>query len=377
MPRRGPDWVPALTHLKRQQRGRVRLPGRPDVYLGPVGCWPARTKSPPVIVRQEYDRAVADWLKGRGHVARNRGHATVVVLLAEYHQHAERYYTKRGRPTSEVGLIVQAMREVRTYLGDTAAPDELTPARLRELQEHLAARDLVRGTVNALVARVKRIWQWGVEHGYVRAETWYGLLAVRGIPKGRGSRDNPAVEPIPEDWLDRTIAALPPAQQLVGVALRVQRLAGMRPCEVVALTRSALDRSGDVWVYRVPADADKLAHKGGRPPVCLGPRAQAILRPVVAAAEAAERDHLFVVASGRPMTPHHYARETRRAAVAAGLPGWGVGRLRHNAATALEQDERYGIEAASTALGHASVSMTERYVAKSLAEAKRIAREVG
>lgn len=376
MPRRGPDWVPALTHLKRAGRGRVRIPGRPDIYLGPPGCWPARTKTPPVIVRQEYDRAVADWLKGRGATPRRRGYATVAILLAEYLKHAVRYYVKRDRPTTEVGLLRQAAREILDFCGPHASPDELSPAKLRELQDAIAARSLVRRTVNALIARVKRIWQWGVEHDLVRSETWYGLLAVRGLTKGRGARDNPDVEPVSDESLERTIAALPSRHQAIGIALQVQRLAGMRPCEVVALCVSALDCSGDVWVYRVPETADKLAHKGGRPPVCLGPKAQALLTPLFVQARTADRDHLFVT-SRRPMTPHHYARETRKAARAAGVPPFGVNRLRHSAATALEQDERFGLEGAQKLLGHASASMTERYIAKNLAEAKRIAREVG
>ena len=57
------------------------------------------------------------------------------------------------------------------------------------------------------------------------------------------------------------------------------------------------------------------------------------------------------------------------------VPHWHPHQLRHNRGTEVRQ--RYGIEAAQVALGHARADVTQVYAEKNLEHAKRIAREMG
>ena len=58
--------------------------------------------------------------------------------------------------------------------------------------------------------------------------------------------------------------------------VQLQRLTGMRSTELCELRGIDLDTAGDVWVYR-PAH-HKNAHRGKEYCVCIGPKAQTILK---------------------------------------------------------------------------------------------------
>src|SRR5688572_20081640 len=75
--------------------------------------------------RDEYDRLVGEWIAaGRVGVASN-GDAgadgiTVTILVAEFWEHAQRYYRKPdGSPTSEVDNMRQALRPLRKLYGES------------------------------------------------------------------------------------------------------------------------------------------------------------------------------------------------------------------------------------------------------------------
>jgi integrase len=199
-------------------------------------------------------------------------------------------------------------------------------------------------------------------------------------------RDNPPVEAVPWPLVE---AVLPHLVPTIRDAVLVQWWSGMRPAEVLALTRRQLDTTGTTWLYRL--SRHKGSWRGKDRVVALGPKAQAILRPRLrleqdaplfsgrdawnehrAALRAArttpetqqtrERDkraekHAAGVAE--TLTVAEYRRAIHRACDAAELPRWSPHRLRHAAGTRIAKE--IGIEAARAALGHSDVSTTRRY----------------
>ena len=61
--------------------------------------------------------------------------------------------------------------------------------------------------------------------------------------------------------------------------IQIQRLTGMRPCEVVVIRPCDIDQTKDVWIYE-PYD-HKNRWRGHDRKIPLGPKAQEILRPFV------------------------------------------------------------------------------------------------
>lgn len=371
MPRRGPGWIPKLTHRWREGRGRVRLPDRGDVYLGQPGCWPRGQPCPPEV-RTAYEAEIAAWLARKAAGVLPTGRITVAELLDAFRPYCENYYQKNGKPTREVSTLRNIARRLRLVHGYELA-DEMTPAKLHKLQASWAADGLCRRTVNAYCEKARRIFRWGVDQGLVQAETWHALQAVRGLPAGRGlAFDHPPVRPVADEQYQLTLAKLNDQMQTIA---SVQRLAGCRPCEAVGLRLSCLDRLGPVWIYHVPPDSNKVSHKLIDRIVYLGPRAQAMLLPWIAAAEKAGRDRLFVTQKGDPVNTHLYATLLRDAAKRAGVREWGPNRLRHNAGTAIRAS--YGLEAAQAVLGHQELRTTQVYAERQSELAKRVAMEQG
>ena len=202
--------------------------------------------------------------------------------------------------------------------------------------------------------------------------------------------------------------------------MKLQRLTGMRPGELVLMRPADIDQTSDIWIYE-PFD-HKNRWRGHRKQIPLGPEAQRILTPFL------DRDSQAFLFSPRESEqwrlenrpPYHgrerktplYPSELRRRqqikntrrhrrskqrkgerydtnsyrrAIDYGLrkarkygfpiPHWHPHQLRHNRGT--EVRRKYGIEAAQVALGHARADVTEVYAEKDLERANQIAREMG
>jgi integrase len=190
--------------------------------------------------------------------------------------------------------------------------------------------------------------------------------------------------------------------QVAGM-IRLQRLTGMRPGEVVLMRPIDLNTSESVWTYTPPSH--KTAHLGRSRVILLGPKAQEILRPLLGAnlsayvfsQRAAERARSAERRRRRrsPMTPSQRARQPKatpkraprdrydvayrraitRASEIAGVASWHPNQLRHTAATEIRK--RFGLEAARATLGHAAVSTTEIYAEIDVDAARNVMRQVG
>jgi integrase len=395
---------PAYRHYKPKDLAVVRIGGK-DFYLG-------KYDSPESW--QEYHRRVAEWhgaksSNGSPPQPRN-GFFGVSCLIEAYLKFAETYYRHEGNLTREYGCLEYALDPLADLFG-LANANEFGPKSLKLYRQHLVSLDLSRQVVNACVSRVKRMFKWGVAEELVNPAVYHGLFAVAGLAYGRSdARETEPIKPVADEHVDAT---LPYLTSVLQAMVRLQRLAGMRPCEVVLMRPADIERSGEVWLY------EPLTHKnrwrGHRRLIPLGPKAQAILtpflnRPVEAfifspAESEAQRNAERRKNRKTPMTPSQAKRKRKakpkktacdrydtasyRRAIDYGvkmankerkenepkIPAWFPLQLRHTRAT--EVRRRYGLDGAQSALGHKNADVTQVYAEKNLELAMRIAKETG
>jgi integrase len=99
--------------------------------------------------------------------------------------------------------------------------------------------------------------------------------------------------------------------------VELQRLTGMRPGEACTVRACDIDMTGDVWLYR-PA-LHKLSYREKERVIALGPRAQAVIKPVLTLdtqafhfSPAAARAERAVALRARRKTPVQPSQRNRR-----------------------------------------------------------------
>ena len=397
--------VPSYRLHKPSAQAVVTLGGK-DFYLGRHGSPESRA---------EYDRLIAEWLaEGRpnygGSWALGQS-ITVNELILAFANDAQRRYTDR----SFNGTVKPALRRLRRLYGPTPVA-EFGPKKLRAFQRALTQEAiddgattrpaLSRDSINRMTRWVRTCFKWGVAEELVPPDVLHGLQAVEPIRRGQsGTRETKGVEPISDDVVNRTLAALP---KVLSDMVRLQRLTGMRPGEVCAMALRSIDMSDDeVWYYR-PA-RHKTAIHGCAREVPIGPRGQAILRdyfnrpldePLFTPAEAeAQRKAARREAAVTPMTPSRARRDAaranrpkrrfnkgfsteayglaiRRACEQLGIePHWTPNQLRHARATELRRE--FGLDAAGAVLGHTKLETTQIYAERTRDLSADIARKTG
>jgi integrase len=395
MPRRSGK-VPSYCRHKRSGQAVVRI-GHRDHYLGPYGSPESH---------EHYERLIAEWRASRS--VRSSGpqssptitaRATVSEVLLAYAAFAKDYYVKDGLPTGELENMRDALRPLRQLYGSTLA-SEFGPKRLKALQQKLIADGLSRGVVNARISRIKRFFRWAVAEELIPASVYHGLQAVNGLSFGRtNAHETEPIRPVPDAWVDATLPFLSPQ---VAAMVQLQRLAGMRPCEVVLMRASDIDMSGDVWIFEPPVHKNRW--RGDRRQVAIGPQAQAIVQQFLkldlsaylfSPREAeAERNRLRRLARESKLTPSQAARRPKaqpqrakrerydtasfRRAICYGIkkanktrgeadaiPNWCPLQLRHSHATDVRRE--FGVEAAQVSLGHARADVTQIYAERNQA----------
>src|SRR3972149_1491459 len=78
--------------------------------------------------------------------------------------------------------------------------------------------------------------------------------------------------PADDAQVDATLAHLP---DVIADMVRIQRLTGMRPCEICIMRPCDIDRAGEGWGYR--PRSHKTEHCGHKRVIFIGPQAQSIL----------------------------------------------------------------------------------------------------
>lgn len=345
----------------------VTLSGK-DHYLGPHGS--AESKA-------EYDRLVGAWqANGRRPVGRDV-ELTVDELLLAYWKHAQTYYRKGGKPTSQLALINRSLRVVHKLYGDQPVA-KFGPLALRAVRQSMIDEGLCRGTVNSNVSRIVQAFRWGVEHEMIPESIHAALKAVRGLSKGRCEAiDHPDVGPAPDASVQ---AVLPLLRPTVRAMVELQLLAGLRPGEVTIMRAEDIDRSGSVWMYT--PHSHKTEHRGKSRTIHLGPKAQAVLQPWL---ERFPDGYLFrprgwATRPARQVKAEHcdpsdYARVIRNACDKGGVPRFSPNQLRHSAATRIRRE--FGLDASRTVLGHADLKTSEIYAERDAGQAAEVMSKIG
>ncbi len=385
---------PAYRLHKARNCAVVTIDGR-NHYLGPYGSPDSHEK---------YARLIAEWRLHSEHLLPTTGprrvasNLSVNELILTYFRHAQTYYVKDGRPTSEQDNIRQALRFVRQFYGVSPAV-EFGPVALANVRQAMITAGRSRKLINKDVNRVRGMFGWGVEKELLPVGVHQALRRVKGLRQGRTeAREMAPVEPVAEESIR---AILPHLSPQVAAMIQLQHLCGARPQEVVTIRPDEVDTSGDVWLYH--PRHHKMEHFDRRKVIMLGPKAQEILRPWL------ERDagsYCFVPAEtsawhyrrsrrkscsdapteqiepkvlklqpGVKYTRHSYRVAVQRACKRAGITPWSPRQLRHTRATAIRKT--FGLEAAKAVLGHADTKITEIYAARDLELAMRIMREIG
>ncbi len=199
---------------------------------------------------------------------------TVVELCAAYADFAAGYYRKDGRPSGHLPQVKSSLKLIRDLYGHTEAA-KFGPLALRAIQHKLIAAGVSRGYINAKADHIKRMFRWAVSHELLPPTVYQALAAVPGLRRGRTeARDTEPVLPVADETVNVTLPHLP---VVVRDMVRFQRLTGARPGEVCQIRPMDVDRSGEVWLYRL--ESHKTEHHGRRRIIYIGPQAQDVLFP--------------------------------------------------------------------------------------------------
>lgn len=272
--------VPKLCKHKRSGRGYVTDPATGlEVYLGVHGtreCDEAYERWRSEFLARE---AVTPGLPAPGLQS-----VTIAQLAASYLSHAETYYRKNGRVTTEAGTIRQALAFLAPF-ADLAA-EQFTPGRLKLARQAMLDANLERNHVNKQVGRIRRLFRWAVENEQVPVTVLQALEAVSPLMPGRhGIREEDPVPPVDLEVLEATLPHMLARDQAL---VLVHLASGARAEEIVTLRPVDIDRSQLPWRCEVRDEANKTAHLQQSRTVFFGPRARMALEPLLERVSAAD-----------------------------------------------------------------------------------------
>lgn len=353
--------IPSYRLHKATGQAVVTLNGK-DHYLGKHGTPESRA---------EYDRKITRWIaSGRRAGAATLGPTVAEVLLA-FWEHANGYYLKDGKPTSQLSVVKAACKGAKELFGPEPAA-EFSPSKLKAVRQAMIDQESSRSYANKRTAILKQVWAWAAEEELVPGTVAASLRMVKGLARGRTTApEGEPVRPVAESVVDATTARLRPKYATM---VRLQLLTGMRPGEVRLMRPCDVDRSGETWAY-TPRSHKAEHHQTSRV-ICLGPKARAILGPLLDGCGPTE--YLFPASPenrATPILPRVYRATITRAARRAGVPHWHPHQLRHTAASRIRKD--FGLDAAQAVLGHARADVTQVYAEVSLAKAAEVAERWG
>jgi integrase len=284
-------------------------------------------------------------------------------IVNRYMEYARTRYVLDGIPTSEVSTIKYALQPLITKFQDLPANHFKAP-QLEELQEYMITLDRSRYYINKSCNIVRRCFRWAVRKGFYSAITLAELQTIEPLKKRRTkARENPPIEPASDAHLE---AVVPEVSELVADVLRVLRLTGARPGEILGMTGAEIDRS-DSTLWQYTPGKHKTSHLGKPRQIPIGVRAQQIILPRLV--QTGQQGKIF------PITRAALRRSVVRACNRLKIPPFSPNRIRHTYATAVRAAE--GLEAAQVLLGHSRINMTEHYAEKNFALAREVARRIG
>jgi integrase len=345
---------PAYLLHKASGQAKARYRGK-DHYFGRFGSPESR---------EAYARFLANLpeLEAPAPAARPDPDLPVSVLILRYFRYAEAYYVKNGVPTGEHVTVRSSLRPLLEMFGDLPGR-EFGPKRLKEVREAMIKMGWSRYYINKATGIIRRCFTWCASEELVDANTALALRTVQGLRKGRtAAREKPPVLPVPDEILEAT---LPFLSDLAADVIRLMRLTGARPGEIVGLSAKQIDRT-DPECWRCDLVDHKTAHHEKSRVIFVGPRGQEILKRRILKAG---RGPLF------PIDRTSLYTAVCRACKRAGVPPWSPNRVRHLVGTEIRA--RYGLEAAQVLLGHTHANVTQIYAERNERHAAEVARKIG
>ncbi len=319
----------------------------------------------------------------------------------------DRYRGPDGEPTRTADGFRLALRPLRKLHG--ALPlAELSPNRLREVQNEMLAAGLTRQTVNGRIGKIRQFVSWCVGRELCHESIARALEHVEPVKPRPDVREGPGRRPVSWTTVEATLPHLP---EMLQALVKVLWFTGARVGEVRRLTTGMIDRTGEVWV------ADLAKHKtawaGKSRTLLIGPEAQEALRPwirpdepdaVIFSPKRLEGATSKNLGRRAPGEVYHRVSlpQAMRRACAATFPHptltkvkpskrtreqraelkrwerehrWSLAQLRHSRATELR--EQFGIETAALVLGHSRTTTTAGYSREAIAPAVEAIRRVG
>jgi integrase len=290
--------VPSYRLHKARGVAVVTLDGKAH-YLGPYG-------SPKSI--ELYKKLTGEWLQKQNapttptppHFGRS---FTLGELALAYRKFAASYYVKNGVPTSQVHTENAGMRALVAE-GEFDQAADFGPVKLKGVQQRLIGQGYARGTINEMVAAIKRAFKWATSEELISASVYHALQSVGGLKKGRSSaRETARILPVADSTVDQTVLYLSP---VVTAMVGLQQRTGMRPGEVCILRPCDVTIQTDgVWVYR--PGSHKTEHHDCERRIHIGPEGQEILRPYLA-----REPDAFCFSSRESMAWHRERRNKAR-----------------------------------------------------------------
>lgn len=267
---------------------------------------------------------------------------TCQELVNWWNEYTKTYYPPTSKQPTYIGYAAKAMCEL--YADKPAV--EFSPVDLKNVRRYLIAKGQCRKTVNVRGKQIVFIYKQAVSECLIDQSVWRALQAVEPIAKGReGSFDYGEVETVPNSVFKRTLEHCKPIQN---VALRVQRLTGMRSSELLAMRPQDVDMTGRNWFYT--CKKHKTVEYVGARLIAIPEAAAELLRANMPKTWA---DRWF-----KWRVDTHYKR-TVQAVKAADMPAWYPHQLRHTLSTEIKK--QLGDRAAQELLGHTDVKTTAIY----------------
>lgn len=273
--------LPKLCRHKGRGLGYVTWQGK-EIYFGQ---WPA-DKAAPRSVREAYGAFIARLVGGEVPEKKKDSEVSVSELCAQFSDWVESEMGPQERRCYQAILL-----PVVGMFGETAACD-FGPVKLRRIQQWFVevpveVRRKVEGEIrtvriprtrsgiNITINRIRRVWKWGVSRELVRPEVLLALQTLESLELGRSKA--PEAKPrvaVDDGLVGDTVQYLHP---ILAAMVRLQRLTGMRPGEVCAMTSGQIEQGSAGWLYR--PDQHKNKWRGKPRSIPLSPAAVEILRP--------------------------------------------------------------------------------------------------
>lgn len=369
MPRRaGP---PPLCRHKAKDLAYVTIDGR-QAYLGRWGSAEAQSA---------YDEIVTEW---KVSVSESSRALRVGHLMLRYLDRAHADYSP-----SQAENVRQMLLSIRSPAGGRLERLPITlfgAGEVKQIRAAMLADGLARTTANKRLGLMRQMFKWGVAEGLVTPATLACVAAVPSFRRGReGIREPEPITPVDDQIIDATLPAMSPALRAM---VRLQRLTGMRPGEIVRIAPSMITASGRVWTARLRDH--KTSHRGRERLIAIGPCGQEVLGPHLAGSHDLEGP-IFRSRGGAPWSVDVYRRAIARACDRTWPPPrcltdeaarrwrsdhrWSPNQIRHTFATQVRRD--HGLEAAQVSLGHASADVTQVYAERDLSLMLEVAARIG